>query len=69
MTYTDNSGWSSYHGAVFTLRKTPSHGFYYQVNYTIGRTMSLSDSEDLGRASSVIPDFPEASPTAIQTVK
>ena len=52
MNYTDNSGWSNYNGAAFSLRKTPSHGYYYQISYTIGKTISLSDAPGPGRDSS-----------------
>ena len=60
MNYTDNSGWSNYNGATFVLRKTPSHGYYYQVSYTIGKTLSLSDAPGPGRDSSVVADIADA---------
>jgi hypothetical protein len=55
ITYTDNQGWSRYNGGTFTLTKKPTHGYSFQVSYTVGKTISVLDATGPGRDSSQAP--------------
>ncbi|MHB8655733.1 MAG: TonB-dependent receptor [Terriglobia bacterium] len=42
--YSDNSYDSSYHGGTISLRKVLTHRYGFQVSYTFGKAIDLSDS-------------------------
>ncbi len=49
--YADNSAWSNYNGGTLSVRKRPSQGLGFQVNYNFGSTTSVSDAIGPGFAS------------------
>ena len=57
ISFGDNSAWSHYNGATFSVLHRFSNSFTFQAAYTIGKTIATVDAPGLGRDSLLSPVY------------
>jgi hypothetical protein len=57
ISYGDNSAWSHYNGATFSVLHRFSRSFTFQAAYTISKTIAVVDAPGLGRDSLLSPVY------------